>query len=419
MNVKEYRTHYIDPAVKEVLSEYELRWTITDGPEHRGDENEDEMDRAFSMKGYRFSPLAALSGRAYKEEKDLRIRVPSPLSLTRQLILNDDILDDEDGKRPQDLSSNKIFKRNGPYQEEPELVLLAGLPDGPFYLNIERKNALDWLQSMLLLLGIGAIVLILLIQKSRLRQLREKEKEFVASMTHELRTPLTVIRSASDNLSRGIITPERLPQYGRLIQNQVLRLSTMIEEILMFSSMERTLQPPEMIETELPALVDELERSVEAVASERGIDLHWDKEGLPGPGLGDPDLIRLVLNNLIMNSLNHAYPVGEPGTVRIKIHYCIPETLKITVEDEGRGISGGEQKKIYMPFYRDRISRQNQEKGSGLGLFIVKKKSDAAGAELRLESPYTRLDGKRQRGCRFSLTLPYIPVAPRRKSSYG
>ena len=78
----------------------------------------------------------------------------------------------------------------------------------------------------------------------------------------------------------------------------------------------------------------------------------------------------------------------------------------ITVEDDGRGIESREMKHIFDPFYRDEVSRQRQEKGSGLGLFISKHKVSAAGGSLSAESPYRRIDGKKQSGCRFTLTLP-------------
>ncbi len=410
MNVTEFHRHYIEPAAQEILEGYELKWTVSDAPEQWDDESKRDPQDRFSLENYRFSPLAALSGRIYNEEKDIRIRIPSPLYLSGPLILKEAIPGDGEDGDSRDREDDFFFKRSRPFMNGKEHILLAGYPDGPFYLNIERKHALDWLQSMLLLLGIGAIFLILMIQQSRLRQLREREKEFVASMTHELRTPLTVIRSASDNLSRGIISPERLPRYGRLIQDQVLRLSNMIEEILMFSSMEGKGPPPEAVEMEIQTLLDELKSAVGTVASERAVTLYWDREGLPLRGLGDPELIRLVVNNLIMNGINHAYSGAEEGTIRVKAHLSIPDSLRVTVEDEGRGIPSGEQNKIFQPFYRDSISRRNQEKGSGLGLYIAKKKIEAAGGELKLESPYTRVDGKKQQGCRFSFSLPFLPI---------
>ena len=75
-------------------------------------------------------------------------------------------------------------------------------------------------------------------QLQKTANLRKKEKAFVASVTHELRTPLTVIRSAADNLARGIVPAEKLKIYSDLIIDNSSRLGTMIEEILLYSGFE-------------------------------------------------------------------------------------------------------------------------------------------------------------------------------------
>ena len=84
----------------------------------------------------------------------------------------------------------------------------------------------------------------------------------------------------------------------------------------------------------------------------------------------------------------------------------IPGKLQLSVEDDGRGIEPRELKRIFDPFYRDSVSRERQEKGSGLGLFLIKRKASIAGGRLTAESPYKRIDGTKPSGCRFTLILP-------------
>jgi signal transduction histidine kinase len=76
------------------------------------------------------------------------------------------------------------------------------------------------------------------------------------------------------------------------------------------------------------------------------------------------------------------------------------------VEDDGRGIAKAEAKFVFAPFYRDEESRAKHEKGSGLGLFIARRKAQTLGGRLTLESTYKRIDGTRRPGCRFTLELP-------------
>ena len=84
-----------------------------------------------------------------------------------------------------------------------------------------------------------------------------------------------------------------------------------------------------------------------------------------------------------------------------------PGRLLFIVEDEGRGIAKAETNLVFEPFYRDQTSRDRHEKGSGLGLFIARRKARLLGGDLRLESPYARADGSKRPGCRFILELPF------------
>ena len=61
---------------------------------------------------------------------------------------------------------------------------------------------------------------------------------------------------------------------------------------------------------------------------------------------------------------------------------------------------------MFEPFYRGEIARRRHEKGTGLGLFLARRKARSLGGDLRLESPYRRADGVRAPGCRFTLELP-------------
>jgi len=109
--------------------------------------------------------------------------------------------------------------------------------------------------------------------------------------------------------------------------------------------------------------------------------------------------------NLVANALYHAYG-QEKGEVRVTGRISVPATLQVLVEDDGRGIAKAEAKLVFEPFYRDEECRSRHEKGSGLGLFIAKRKAELLGGRLSLESPYKRMDGSKRPGCRFKLELP-------------
>ena len=278
--------------------------------------------------------------------------------------------------------------------------------NGSYYYDIEHSAAVNFFETLVILLIICLFVILLFIQLQRTRLLRSKEKEFVASVTHELRTPLTVIRSAADNLSTGIVPPEKLKVYSGLITEQSERLGSMIEKILLYSRFEEKKKVNESpVEIDFKDLVADIRTPLDALSSAAGTSLHWDTKGLPGIAVSYPDIISLAVSNIVSNAVNHAY-ISEPGPVRIRFRFLIPGKLQIEVEDDGRGIESRELKQIFEPFYQDSISRRRQEKGSGLGLFIVKRRLAMVGGSLNVESPYKRIDGSRPSGCRFRIILP-------------
>ncbi len=386
---------YIEPALEEQLENYDLLQGREDIPlqDRIGPPPLHKVD-------YPFHPIQSLLGWNHSENIDHIVFLPDPFQTKRPDRLEGD---------PNQLSAlftEEIDLEQSRYVEDRNIRFLRiGLKNNPFYLSIEKQFAMHWIQSMIILVGIALIFLLAMFQLMRLSMIRNREKEFVASMTHELRTPLTVIQSASDNLSEGIVAPERAVKYGELIMDQVKRLSRMIEEILQFSSMEGQPQGQEQVKLDGREIAADTVESVKPLAEKQGITLSLDTASGELKCYGDPDLLRLGINNLLMNSLLHAYG-KEEGTIRVKIKTGIPGSLVVTVEDEGRGIPPNEQKKVLTPFYRGRFSRQNQEKGSGLGLFILSRKLQVAGGSLELESPYRTPDGSRQQGCRFTMNLP-------------
>jgi len=272
----------------------------------------------------------------------------------------------------------------------------------------EYMFTIQWLMSLLLLIGIAAAYFVILYQINKLKKLRIREKEFVASVTHELRTPLTVIHSAADNIKSGIILPERLEQYGNMISNQSNRLSSMIEGILLFSRLEgKAEKSPQQKTLKISDISKNLKMYTQSIMDETGNILKIDFGSLPDKLISDRETIELILTNLITNSCKHAYKRNEPGSIRVRGHIQLPHSIIFTVEDDGCGIKKTEIKHIFEPFYRGNNSLKEQITGSGLGLFLSKKKADLIGASLKVKSPYERLDERIREGSCFILKIPY------------
>jgi len=379
LDVDGFFSRYILPSLAELYPGSQLSWASNqrDPPPREG---------SFNSQAYSFSPLSALFTGA-SLPRTLEVGIPKLVDLPWK------------GSRPplRILSSWSV-----------KLTLPADAP----VLGVERRLAWNWLGSTLLLVVLAGAFGLILRQSARMTDLRRREKEFVASVSHELRTPLTVIRSAADNFSKGIVSNEKQVRYGQLILDQSLRLGRMIEEMLEFAQAETVpSQAPVQAYLIFESWLTELRPSLESLAAERQVQLIWDIAGVPASGRTNPSALRLILENLVVNALNHAYPAspgGELRTVRVTLKYLVPQRLELIVDDDGRGISSKEVKKVFEPFYRDQVSRDNQERGSGLGLFLAQRQARRMGGELRLESPWRRLDGTKKPGCRFTATVPFL-----------
>ncbi|QEN08213.1 HAMP domain-containing histidine kinase [Oceanispirochaeta crateris] len=397
--------YYIQPAVEESLPGYSLQWIdISEDPVNYKAPYESEEN-------IRFQPLAALIGWPHNTKADLFIHLPIDFDNRHPFIPGDkEMLENESSKTDEIVKNFKdrifpIRPEMNPVKKS-DRILSIGFDKAPYYADLEKKSALYWLLSNLVILGTALVFLLLMIQMKKLKRMRSRENEFVASMTHELRTPLTVIQSAADNLSIGIIAPEKVARYGQVMKDQVQRLSAMVEEILLFSSMEGNHQKQtSQIDLDMTALVDELKGRFAAWAEDKNIQISWNLEGFPESVTGYPDETKLILSNLIGNAMTHGCPAAS-SPLRIKFRYLIAGKLRVIIEDEGPGIPPAEQKKIFDPFYRTLFTREHQIRGSGLGLFIARKKTELLGGTLRLESPYKKLSPEKQRGCRFVLDLP-------------
>lgn len=398
IDVEGFFESYTKPAVAAVLPQARIEWASEPGDDRPSpDENGIQA----------FEPFRALGGGATESGRTFTIVVPAGVD---SFVPRGPVEFDAPTPAPPNDGSYRPLDRNvgqGPRGAFRMLAAKIVLPPGSSIGSLEVRLSLDWLASELLLVGLCFACIQALLQKRKLSVMRQREREFVASVTHELRTPVTAIRSAADNMRRGLVGPERMAPYGEMIHSQALRLGSMIEEVLVFSQVEGGARlEPRLSRIEPAELFEELGAPFDTIAKSEGAQLSWDCSALPKSLLCDVETLRLCVSNLVANALYHAYPQDRAGEVRVICSIERPGFLRIAVEDDGRGIPKAEAGLVFEAFYRDEASRERHERGSGLGLFIARRKAQLAGGQLRLESPYARGEGPKRPGCRFSLELP-------------
>ncbi len=284
------------------------------------------------------------------------------------------------------------------------------------YGSISRVIAAQRNTNLGLSFGILALFLVsivgLYMLYTRTRTIREREQDFVVSVSHELRTPITLIRATSDNLSGGIIKDhERIKKYGDVIKQQSIRLSQMVEGILLYSGLQSGItRQNRTVPLEVESFFSTIVESLQEAARSAGGRIHLDIRAAPERIESDPDALRIVVENLVMNACLYALQESgrqkQSGGIHLIIQKVPFDKIRIIVEDEGPGISGKEKRTVFDPFVRGRHSLHNRQSGSGLGLHLVKRVVRNLGGTVELESPYTDFGGSKQSGCRFTVTIP-------------
>lgn len=397
---------YTRPAVASIIPDARIEWSLSS---LSGQQRAEALRQARGRQPARdFNPIRALLGVASAESRAFTIVAPATMDsfMMRGIGWFESWSPGPGGEG----SFRPLQGGEGPDPRAAVVMRMARIvePAHSALGSVERRLAFDWLFSVLLLIGLCIAFAQVVVQKHKLGIVSRREREFVASVTHELRTPVTAIRSAADNMLRGLVGPERMAPYGEMIHAQSLRLGSMIEEVLLFSQVEGgTARRPRLAPIRAEALEAELREPLEAIARSEGIRLEWDFGALPREFLGDAETLRLVVSNLVANALGHAYPGAEKGAVRVVGRARLPDALQFFVEDDGLGIAKAEAGLVFDPFYRGEASRAGHQKGSGLGLFIARRKAALVDGEIRLESPYERMDGTRRPGCRFTLEIPF------------
>ena len=213
--------------------------------------------------------------------------------------------------------------------------------------------------------------------QARLRILIENRTRMLAAISHDLRTPLTLLRLRAENV-------EEAPEREKMLTT-IAEMDSMIAATLEFARDEAMAEPRRR--TDLTALlasvVDDMADTGRPVVMEQALPIVCECQ---------PAALKRALSNLLDNAVKY----GKQA--RAAIH-STPQSIEITIDDEGPGIPEAELVRVFQPFYRVEGSRSRETGGIGLGLAIALSVVQAHGGELTLSN---RPGG----GLRASVGLP-------------
>lgn len=217
------------------------------------------------------------------------------------------------------------------------------------------------------------------------------ERRFTADAAHELRTPLAVVRAQWDVLRAAADGAERREAEARLGAG-LDRMDRLVTQMLALSRLEATEHLPKSTPIAWPRVVEQAMSDVLATAERRHVELacDWPERGRPPfPLQGDPDLIAVLMRNLLDNAVRYS---PEHGTVTLSF-----SPTGLSVENAGAPLS---QELVARLGERFRRTDGQRESGSGLGVSIAQRVAALHGLVLRYG---TRADGS---GVRVDLTAP-------------
>jgi two-component system phosphate regulon sensor histidine kinase PhoR len=202
---------------------------------------------------------------------------------------------------------------------------------------------------------------------TRLHQLEQMRKDFVANVSHELRTPLTVLSGYIETFADSDELPSRWQRAFQQMQHQSLRMNNLVNDLLLLSRLESdaTKQLPKPINLKL--LLEQLRQEANAYSADK--QHHIIIQVLsPLRLMGLETDLRSAFSNLITNAIKYTPAHGE-----IIIRWSHDDKYGyLSVQDTGIGIENQHISRLTERFYRVDAARSSATGGTGLGLAIVK-----------------------------------------------
>ncbi|MBA1335470.1 MAG: Signal transduction histidine kinase, core [Firmicutes bacterium] len=229
------------------------------------------------------------------------------------------------------------------------------------------------------------------------RRMEEERARLFAEISHELRTPLTAVQGFVEAIRDGMVQDEALlERYLDTIYTQTVHITRLVDDILALSRLESGNITVEKLPVDLTALAQGVAISMEAVANSKNTSILLEKKTENAIVIGDVDRMEQIIRNLLKNAIT----ATENGTIRVGVETRQGEVI-LTIMDNGIGIPPEDLPHIWDRFYRVKNQRGGcmQEKGSGLGLVIVKKLVQLQGGKIDVASQL----GK---GTTFSISFP-------------
>lgn len=255
----------------------------------------------------------------------------------------------------------------------------------------------NWLISTLVMLFILIILAYNIFIIFKQKRLSEIQKDFVNNMTHEFKTPLATIKISAEVLKNPAIikNPQRLLNYATIISNETAHLTQQVERVLQMAKSTKDKIELNRENVNLVEIINSIVEKTKPLLRLKGGDIQatyfQDNIELKVDALH----FKNAISNLIENGVK--YSKNAP---MIDINVAVEKNMiKISVKDNGIGISEENLKHIFERFYRVPTGNLHDVKGFGLGLNYVRLICEQHGGKISVSSEL-------EKGSEFSIFIP-------------
>src|SRR5205085_12401056 len=218
---------------------------------------------------------------------------------------------------------------------------------------------------------------------SRLKQVDEIRRDFVANVSHELRTPLSIFHGNLETLlEAGDLDEKETRHIYEVMKRHSDRLNLLVNDLLSLARLESKEANLQLAEIRLPDFLEGVTRDWKKRLAGKNLQLELEIPDSFPTLRADERRLEEVVHNLLDNAVKYSHPNG-----RIVIKTAAPDQeIALSVCDEGVGIAAADLPRIFERFYRADRARSRELGGTGLGLSIVKHIAQLHGGRVEAES---------------------------------
>lgn len=224
-----------------------------------------------------------------------------------------------------------------------------------------------------------------------------QRKDFMADMAHELRTPLTILQGELEAIEDGV--RDLNGQEMGLLQSQVRQLTQLVEDLHTLAEADAGSLTYAWQNIDLAQWLREQKGNLMQMAQEQGLECSLELPDNPVRVQGDPVRLAQLLHNIWQNSLIYT---DAPGSIHLSLK-TENQTVCLQIEDSAPGVPAATLPRLFERLYRVDSSRRRSAGGSGLGLALVERITQAHGGRVTAEA-------SDMGGLRMRIELPLLTM---------